>query len=162
MCNFLGSILLQQRFETVDQCYSSVMAQSFIQQTSSVQFSCSVMSHSLRPRGLQHARPPCPHHILEFAQVRVHCISDVVQPSHPLTPSSPLPSIFPSVKDLSNESSVHIRWPKYWSFSFSISPSSEYSGLISFKIDWLISLLSKGRSGLFSSTTVQSWFIMLC
>ena len=65
-----------------------------------------------------------------------------------------LPSIFPIIKDFSNESSVHIRWPKYWSFNFSISPSSEYSGLISLKIG-LVSLLSKGLSGVFSSTTVQ-------
>ena len=65
-------------------------------------------------------------------------------------------SIFPSIKNFSNESSVHIRWPKYWSFSFSISPSSEYSGLISLKIPLkLISLLPRGLSGVFSSTTVQ-------
>ena len=55
-----------------------------------------------------------------------------------------LPSIFPSIRDFSNESSVHIRWPKYWSFSFSISPSSEYSGLISLKIDWFDLLAVQG------------------
>ena len=67
-----------------------------------------------------------------------------------------LPSVFLSIRDFSNESSVHIRWPKYWSFSFSfsISPSSEYSGLISLRLTGLISLLSKGLSGVFSSTTV--------
>ena len=67
-----------------------------------------------------------------------------------------LPSILPSIRESSNESSVHIRWPKYWSFSFSfsISPSSEYSGLISLRLTGLISLLSKGLSGVFSSTTV--------
>ena len=65
-----------------------------------------------------------------------------------------LPSIFPSIRDFSNESCVLIRWPKYWSSSFSIRPSSEYSGLISLKIHWLI-LLSKGRSRVFSSTTAQ-------
>ena len=65
-----------------------------------------------------------------------------------------LPSIFPSIRDFSNESSVHIRWPKCWSFSFSISPPSEYLGLISLEID-LISLLSRGLSGVFSSITVQ-------
>ena len=79
---------------------------------------------------------PVPHHLLKFAQVYVHCISDAIQPSYPLTPSSPLPSIFPSIRDFSNELAVRIRWPKYWSFSFSISPYSEYSGLISLKIDW--------------------------
>ena len=79
---------------------------------------------------------PVPHHLLEFAQVHVHCIG-----IHPLL----LPSIFPSIRDFSNDSAVLIRWPKYWSFSFSMSPSSEYSGLIS--------LQSKGLSGVFSSTT---------
>ena len=66
-----------------------------------------------------------------------------------------LPSIFPSIRDFSNESSVYIRWPKYRSFSFTISPSSEYSGLISLKIEIdLISLLSKGLSGVLSNTSV--------
>ena len=97
---------------------------------------------------------PVPHHLQEFAQVHVYCISDAIQPSHPLMPSSPLPSIFPSIRDFSNESAVHIRGPKYWSFSFSISPSNKYSGLISLKISWF-DLLSKGLSGVFSSTTVR-------
>ena len=65
------------------------------------------------------------------------------------------PSIFHSISVFSNESVLPIRWSKYWSFSFSISPSSEYSRLISFRIDWLISLLSKGLSRIFSNTTVQ-------
>ena len=64
-----------------------------------------------------------------------------------------LPSVFPRIRDFSNESSVHIRWPKYWSSSFSFRPSSEYSGLIFLKIDWLF-LLSKGLWRVFSSTTV--------
>ena len=66
-----------------------------------------------------------------------------------------LPSIFPSIRVFSSESVLPIRWPKYWSFSFSISLSNEYSGLISFRIDWLISLQSKRLSTVFSSTTVQ-------
>ena len=66
-----------------------------------------------------------------------------------------LPSIFPSIRDFSNESAVHIRWPKYWSFSFSISPSNEYSGLISLKIDWFDLLAVQGTPGAFSSTTVS-------
>ena len=77
---------------------------------------------------------PVPHHLLEFAQVHVHCISDAIQPSHPLSPPSPSVSIFHSNQVFSNESTVLIRWPKYWSSSS--SPSNEYSGLISFKIDW--------------------------
>ena len=66
-----------------------------------------------------------------------------------------LPSIFPSIGVFSNESAVHIRWPKYWSFNFSISPFKEHSELISFRTDWLISLLSKGLSRVFSSSTFQ-------
>ena len=66
-----------------------------------------------------------------------------------------LPSVFPSIRVFSSQSVLHIRWPKYWSFSFSISPSNEYSGLISFRMDWLISLQSKGLSRVFSNTTVQ-------
>ena len=71
------------------------------------------------------------HQLLELTQTHVHRISDAIQPFHPCRPLLLLPSIFPS------ESDLHIRWPKYWSFSFSISPPSEYSGLISFRIDWL-------------------------
>ena len=82
--------------------------------------------------------------IPKFAQVHVHFISDAIHPSHPLIPSSPLPSISPSIRDFSNESSFHIRCPKYWSFSFSISPSIEYSGLISLTIDWLDLLALQG------------------
>ena len=81
-----------------------------------------------------------------------------VMPSNHLILCHPLllsPSIFPSIRVFSNESILPIRWPKYWRFSFSISPSNEYSGLISFRIDWLI-LLSKGLSRVFSNTTVQS------
>ena len=66
-----------------------------------------------------------------------------------------LPSIFPSVRVFSNESALHIRWPKYWGLSFNINPSNEYSGLISFSMDWLDLLLSKGLSRVFSNTTVQ-------
>ena len=62
---------------------------------------------------------------------------DAIQPSHPLSSPSPLPSISPSIRVFSNDSVLRIRWPKYWSFSFSTSPSNEYSGLISFRMDWL-------------------------
>ena len=82
--------------------------------------------------------------------------SVVALPSHLIlwSPLLLLPSIFSSIWDFSIESSVHIRWPKYWSFSFSISPSSDYSGLISLKIDWFDLPAVKGLSGVFSSTTV--------
>ena len=88
---------------------------------------------------------PVLHHLLEFAQIHVHWVSDAIQPSHlifchPLL----LPSIFPSIRVFSNESVLRIRWQKYWNFSFSISPSNEYSGLISFRIDWLDLLAVQG------------------
>ena len=77
----------------------------------------------------------------EFAQIHVHQVSDAIQPTHPLLVP---PSIFPSIRVFSNESALRIRWPKYWSFSFSISPSNEYSGLISFRIDWFDLLAVQG------------------
>ena len=88
---------------------------------------------------------PVHHQLLELAQTHVHWIGDAIQASHLL--SSPFPpafKIFPSIKVFSNESVLCIRWPKYWSFSFSISPSSEYSGLISFRMDWLDLLAVQG------------------
>ena len=80
---------------------------------------------------------PVHHQLPEFTQTHVHWVSDAIQPS-PLCHSLLFPpSIFPSIKVFSNELVLHIRWPNYSSFSFSISPSSEYSGLISFRMDWL-------------------------
>ena len=78
---------------------------------------------------------PVFHHLPELAQTHIHPVGDAVQPSHPLSSPSPPASIFPTIRVFSNESALPIRWPKYWSFSFSISPSNEYSGLISFRID---------------------------
>ena len=83
---------------------------------------CNPMDYSM-PGFLVH------HQLLELAQIHVHCISHAIQPSHPLSP---------------HESALHIRWPKYWSFSFSISPSNEYSGLISFRTDKLDLLAVQG------------------
>ena len=80
-----------------------------------------------------------PHHLPKFAQVHVYCIGDAIQPSHLL------PSIFPKIRVFFSESAVCIRWPKYWSFSFSISSSYEYSGLISCKIDWFDLLAVQGN-----------------
>ena len=80
---------------------------------------------------------PVPHHLLKFAQIHVHCVGSCPFSHfilwHPLLL---LLSIFPSIRDFSNELTVHIRWPEYWSFSFSISTSNKYSGLTSLKIDW--------------------------
>ena len=88
---------------------------------------------------------PVHHQLLEFTQNHVHWVSDAIQPSHPLLPLLLPPSIFPSIRVFSNESVLHIRWPKYWSFSFSLSPSNEYSGLISFRMDWLDLLAVQGN-----------------
>ena len=87
---------------------------------------------------------PVLHHHPELAQTHVHRVSDAIQPSHPQSSPLLLPSIFPNIKVFSSELSLPIRWPKYWSFSFSISLSSEYSGLISFRIDWLDLLAVQG------------------
>ena len=88
---------------------------------------------------------PVVHRLLEFAQTYVCWVNDAIQPSCPLScPSSPAFNLFQD-QDLSNESALCIRWPKYWSFSFSISPSSEYSGLIFFKIDWFCPSLCRWR-----------------
>ena len=108
------------------------------------QLSHSVMSSSLWPHGLQYARFPIHQQLPELAQTQVHQVGNAIQPSHPLSSPSPPPSIFPSIRVFSNESVLHIRWPKYWSFSFSISPSKEYSGLISFRIDWFDLLAVQG------------------
>ena len=102
-----------------------------------VQFSCSVKSDSLRPHELQHARPPCP-----SPTPGVHSNSrpsSQMPSSHlilcrPLLLLTPIP---PSIRLFSNESTLRMRWPKYWSFSFSIIPSKEHPGPISFRIDWL-------------------------
>ena len=88
---------------------------------------------------------PVHHQLPEFTQSHVHWVSDAIQPSHPLLSPLLLPSsIFPSIRVCSNESALCIRWPKYWSFSFNISPSNEHSGLISFKMDWLDFLAVQG------------------
>ena len=104
------------------------------------------MSHSLRPHGLQHTRPPCPSPTPGIYSNSCS-LSQSVMPSNHLILCCPLllpPSIFPSIRVFSNESVLCIRWPKYWNFSFSISPSNEYSGLISFRIDWLDHLAVQG------------------
>ena len=78
---------------------------------------------------------PVPHHLLYFAQVHVYWISNAIKPSNSLLSPLLLPSVFPSMRVFCNESALCIGWPKYWSFSFSISPCNEYSGLFSFRID---------------------------
>ena len=112
----------------------------------SIQFGRSVVSDSLRPHELQHTRLPC-----TSPTSRVYSNSwsiELVMPSNHLILSRPLlllPSIFPSIRVFSDESVLRITWPnKYWSFSFSISASNEYPGLISFRMDWLDLLAVQG------------------
>ena len=110
---------------------------------SSVQFSSSVVSDSLQPHGLQHARPPCP----SPTPGAYSNSCPLSLPSNHLLLCCPLlllPSIFPSIRVFSSQWALHIGWPKYWSFTFSISPSNEYSGLISFRIDWFDLLAVQG------------------
>ena len=102
------------------------------------QFSCSVMSNSLHTHGLQHARLPCPSP--NPGAYSNSCPFESVMPSNHLILCRPIllpPSIFPSIRIFSNESTLRMRWPKYWSFSFSFIPSKEIPGLISFRMDWL-------------------------
>ena len=93
---------------------------------------------------------PILHYLPAFAQTHIHYVSDAIQPSHPLSSTSPPALNFPSIKVFSCDLPLCIRWSKYWCFSFSISPSNEYSELISFRIV----LQSKGLSKVFSSTTI--------
>ena len=124
---------------------------------SSVHFSHSVVSDSFRPHESQHARLPV-HHQFPESHLYVSMSIESVMPSNHLILCRPLlllPSIFPSIRSFSNESSLRVRWPKYWSFIFNISHSNEYSGLISFGMDKLDILQSKGLSRVFSNTIVQ-------
>ena len=103
------------------------------------------MSNSLQPHGLQHTRPPCPS---PTPRVYSKLISiELVMPSNHLILCHPLflsPSIFPRIRVFSNESVLHIRWPKNWSLSFNINPFNEYSGLTSFRMNWLDLLAVQG------------------
>ena len=105
---------------------------------SSVQFSYSVVSDSLRPHESQHARP---HQLPEFTSIKLVMPSSHLILCHPLLLLPPIP---PSISVFSNESTLHTRWLKYWSFSFSIIPSKKHPGLISFRMDWLDLLAVQG------------------
>ena len=87
---------------------------------------------------------PVHHQLLEFTQTHIQRVHESIQPSHPMSsPSPPAPNL-PSIRVFSNESTLHMRWPKYWTFSFSIIPSKEHPGLISFRMDWLDLLAIQG------------------
>ena len=110
-------------------------------QFSSVAQSCPTLCN---PMNCSTPGLPVHHQLPEFTQTHVHRVSDAIQPSHPLSsPSPPAPKSLPA-SVFSNESTLHMRWPKYWSFSFSIIPSKEIPGLISFRMDWLGLLAVQG------------------
>ena len=106
---------------------------------SQTQFSSVAQSCPTLCDPMNHSTPGLPvhHQHLEFTQTHVHRVSDTIQPPHLLLSPLLLPPIPPSIRIFSNESTLHMRWPKYWSFSFSLIPSKETPGLISFKMDWL-------------------------
>ena len=117
------------------------ICQELSNQFSSVTQSCPTLCD---PMNCSTLGLPVHHQLLQFTQTHVHWVCDAIQPSHPCHPLLLPPSIFSSIRVFSNESALQIRWPKYWSVSFSISPSNEYSGLISFRIDWLDLLTVQG------------------
>ena len=131
-----------------------------LQSLMSVQFSRSVLSDSLQPHESQHARPPCP-----SPTPGVHSDS---RPSsqwcHPAISSSDIPfsscpQSLPSIRVFFNESTLRMRWPKYWNFSLSISPSNEHPGLVSFRMDWLDLLAVKGTlKSLLQHHSSKHWF----
>ena len=110
--------------------------------SSSAQFSSLAQSYLTLCNPMNHSTPSLPvhHQLPESTQIHVHRVGDAIQPSHPLSSPSPPPSI----RVFSNESALRMRWPKYWSFSFSIIPSKEIPGLISFRMDWLDLLVVQG------------------
>ena len=114
----------------------------FHKQGSSVQS----LSHVRLCDPMNHSTPGLPvhHQLPEFTQTHVHWVGDAIQPSHPLSFPSPPALNLSHIRVFSDESALHIRWPKYWSFSFNISPSNEHPGLISFRMDWLDLLAVQG------------------
>ena len=113
-------------------------------QFSSVQFSCSVVSDSLRRMNRSMPGLPVHYQLLEFTQTQVHWVSDAIQPSHPLSAPSPPALDVSQHQGLSQWVNSSMRWPKYWSFSFKINPPSEHPRLISFRMDWLDLLAVQG------------------
>ena len=144
-------------------CYSFLMEWPFYHyKASTFNFCCSVVKSCLTVWDsmdcMQHPRPPCPSPSPRVAQTHVHWVGEAIQPSHPLTSPSPPAFTISQHQGLSSELALSIRWPKCWSFSFSISPSNEYSELISFRLTGLISLQFKGLSRVFSSTICKHQF----
>ena len=125
----------------------------------SVQFSSVTQSSLTLCDPMDYSMPGFPvyHQLSELTQIHVHRLGDVIQTPHPLSALLLLPSIFPSIRVFFSESVLHITWPKYWSFSFSIRLSNEYSGLTSLRIHWFDFLAAQGMLKVFSNTTVQKY-----
>ena len=127
--------------------FSKGQTQSYHQSVSSVAQSCPTLCD---PMNRSTPGLPVHHQLPEFTQTHVHRVGDAIQPVMPSShlilcrPLLLLPPIPPSIRVFSNESALRVRWPKYWSFSFSISPSNEHSGLISFRMDWMDLLAVQG------------------
>ena len=120
-------------------CFSPMQLE--MPQFSSVAQSCPTLCD---PMNRSTPSLPVHHQLPEFTQTHVHQVGDAIQPSHPLSspsPPAPKPS---SIRVFSNESTLHMKWPKYWNFSFSIIPSKEIPGLVSFRMDWLDLLTVQG------------------
>ena len=129
-CGSLNICVIHVNFYT----YASVQFSSVAQSCPTL---CDPMNRSMPGLAVHHQLP-------EFTQTHVYRVGDVIQPSHPLLSPSPPAPIPPSIRVFSNESTLRVRWPKYWSFSFSIIPSKEIPGLISFRMDWLDLLAVQG------------------
>ena len=138
--NLFLSSQLSYRFKATHQ---NMHADQYVSvQLSSVAQSCPTLCD---PMNCSTPGLPVHQQLLEFTQTHIHRVSDAIQPSHPQSSLLLLlPPIPPSIRVFSNESTLHIRWPKYWSFSFSIIPSKEIPGLISFRMDWLDVLAVQG------------------
>ena len=121
----------------------------------SVQFSRSVVSDSFQPHNCSTPGLPAHHQLPESTQTHVHQVGDAIQPSHPLSSPSPSALNLSQHQGLFKWVNIRIRWPKYWSFSFSISPFNEYSGLTSFRMDWLDLLAGKTIA-----LTRRLWFFL--
>ena len=123
------------------------------------QFSSVAQSYPTLCDPMNRSMPGLPvyHQLLEFTQIHAHWVGDAIQLSHPLSSPLLLPSIFPSIRVFSNESALRIRWPKYWTFSFNISPSNEHPGLISFRMDWLDLLAVQGTLKMYPRWSQKSF-----
>ena len=153
-CHFLlqGIFLTQGSNPGFPHCRQTLYCLSHQRPPFSVQFSHSVVFDSLRPHEVQHTLSITN----SQSSLRLTSIESMMPSSHLILghPHLLLPPIPPSIRVFSNESTLPVRWPKYWSFSLSIIPSKEIPGVVSFRIGW-ISLQSKGLSRVFSNTTVQ-------